>query len=109
MGIPGFDTVFLDLDGTLIDSEPGIINSVVYALKKFGIEKERKELLPFIGPPLLTSFQKYTGLSETEARKAVELRTGTPVITSKNAAELNAVVTNVIEEITEVDEEIEDK
>ena len=29
MGIPGFDTVFLDLDGTLIDSEPGIINSVV--------------------------------------------------------------------------------
>ncbi|RHV33284.1 HAD family hydrolase [Ruminococcus sp. OM05-10BH] len=72
MGIPGFDTVFLDLDGTLIDSEPGIINSVVYALKKFGIEKERKELLPFIGPPLLTSFQKYTGLSETEARKAVE-------------------------------------
>ncbi len=49
------------------------------------------------------------GEAAGEARKAVELRTGTPVITSKNAAELNAVVTNVIEEITEVDEEIEDK
>ena len=69
---PRFDTVFLDLDGTIIDSEPGIINSVVYALEKFEIEKERKELLPFIGPPLITSFQEYIGLSEEDARKAVE-------------------------------------
>ena len=34
-----FDTVFLDLDGTIIDSEQGIVTSVIYALKKFGIEK----------------------------------------------------------------------
>lgn len=67
-----FETVFLDLDGTLIDSEQGIVNSVVYALKKFGIRKDRKELIPFIGPPLITSFQKYTGLAKEDAKKAVE-------------------------------------
>ena len=66
-----YETIFLDLDGTLIDSEEGIINSVVYALEKFGIQKERKELLAFIGPPLIESFRKYIGLSQEEAEKAV--------------------------------------
>lgn len=67
-----FDTVFLDLDGTIIDSEQGIVTSVIYALKKFGIEKKREELLKFIGPPLIASFQEYTGLSRGDAEKAVE-------------------------------------
>ena len=67
----GFDMILLDLDGTLIDSEKGIVNSVIYALEKFGIEKEREELLPFIGPPLVHSFREYTGLGEEEAVQAV--------------------------------------
>ena len=29
-------TVFLDLDGTLTDAGPGILNSVSYALEKMG-------------------------------------------------------------------------
>ena len=41
-----------------------------------------------------------------DTRKAIEESTGKPVITSKNAAELNTVVTNLIEGIAEdVDEE----
>lgn len=36
-----------------------------------------------------------------DTRKAIEESTGKPVITSKNAAELNAVVTNLIEGIAE--------
>ena len=48
------------------------------------------------------------GEAAAEARKAVESRTGTPVITSRNAAELNSVVTNVIEEIAEVGKEEKD-
>lgn len=48
------------------------------------------------------------GGAAADARKAVEVRTGTSVITSKNAAELNTVVTNVIEEIAEVGEEEKD-
>lgn len=58
----GFDMILLDLDGTLIDSEKGIVNSVIYALEKFGIEKEREELLPFIGPPLVHSFPGIHGI-----------------------------------------------
>lgn len=36
-----------------------------------------------------------------DARKAIESRTGVPVITSKNAAQLNQVVTDMIEGITD--------
>ena len=49
---------------------------------------------------------KRGGKAALEARKAVEQQTGKSVITSQNAAELNAVVTNMIEEVSKaVDEE----
>ncbi len=46
---------------------------------------------------------KSGGEAAGEARKAVEARTGVPVITSQNAAQLNAVVTNMIEGIANLD------
>lgn len=62
-----------DLDGTLTDSGIGITNSVMYALEKFGIHvSDRKELYPFIGPPLTDSFKKYYGFNEKDALQAVE-------------------------------------
>ena len=64
---------FFDLDGTLTDSAPGIINSVCYALRKLGIEPPAKESLTcFIGPPLAWSFSTYFRMSEEESRRAVD-------------------------------------
>ncbi|CAK7027552.1 MAG: 5'-nucleotidase [Desulfovibrio sp.] len=54
-----FSTVFLDLDGTIVDSMPGITNSVSYALKQFGIDAKPESLRKFVGPPLRESFQFY--------------------------------------------------
>ncbi|MBQ3562088.1 MAG: HAD family hydrolase [Clostridia bacterium] len=69
-----FDTILFDLDGTLTDPAEGITNSVIYALKKLGITPpDKKELLKFIGPPLDESFEKYFGLSKTEAVNAVSI------------------------------------
>ena len=45
---------------------------------------------------------KNGGEAAGEARKAVEARTGVPVITSQNAAQLNAVVTNMIENVADL-------
>lgn len=68
-----YKTVLFDLDGTLTDPAFGITNSVIYSLKKYGIEKvEREELYKFIGPPLHESYQKFFGFSEEESFKAVE-------------------------------------
>ena len=43
------------------------------------------------------------------ARKALEARTGEPVITSQNAAQLNTVVTEMIESVAEADKPKEDE
>ena len=64
--------VLFDLDGTLTNPEIGITNCVMYALEKFGITvKERKELHPFIGPPIKYSFQTFYGFSEEDSEQAV--------------------------------------
>ena len=47
--------VLFDLDGTLTESGEGIINSAVYALKKFSIEPEMSTMTKFLGPPLKDS------------------------------------------------------
>ena len=62
-----------DLDGTLTDPGIGITNSVMHALKKYGITvTDRSELYSFIGPPLVESFRKYYGFLEEQALQAVE-------------------------------------
>lgn len=66
-------TILFDLDGTLTNPKEGITKCVQYALKYFGIEeKDLDKLLPFIGPPLIVSFQEYYNFDEKEAQKAVE-------------------------------------
>lgn len=64
--------LLFDLDGTLTDSMEGITNSVMYALRYYGIEEnDREKLRPFVGPPLKESFMKYYGFDEKKAEEAV--------------------------------------
>ena len=64
--------LLFDLDGTLTDPALGITNSVIYALRKFGIEEnDREKLYSFIGPPLYDSFREIYGLSHDDANLAV--------------------------------------
>ena len=66
--------VFFDLDGTLTDPAEGITNSVMYALRHFGINvTDRRELYPFIGPPLSYSYAKYYGFTEEQSEKGITL------------------------------------
>jgi len=63
-----YEVILFDLDGTLTDPKVGITKSVQYALTKFNIdEPDLDKLVPFIGPPLVESFQEFYSLSETEA------------------------------------------
>ena len=64
--------VFFDLDGTVTESAPGIINSVVYAIKKLGVRMpSEEELLKFVGPPLSDSFVKYCGVDPSKTKEAI--------------------------------------
>ena len=67
-------TVLFDLDGTITDSGPGIVNSVAYTLNKYNFPYEnKKQLEVFIGPPLAKQFEIFMGCSEKESYKAVEV------------------------------------
>lgn len=67
------NVLFFDLDGTLTDSAPGIINSARYALSHFGMEPDDAIMIKFIGPPLLESFQNLCGLDEEKSKDAIRL------------------------------------
>ena len=66
--------ILFDLDGTLTDPGVGITNSVAYALERYGVSvPDRRTLYPFIGPPLVESFQRYYAFSPADARAAVDV------------------------------------
>lgn len=66
-----YQYILFDLDGTLTDPGVGIINSVRYALRQYGLDGDPQFLRRFIGPPLVDSFMKYYGFGERQAKEAV--------------------------------------
>ena len=64
--------ILFDLDGTVTDSGPGIMNAATYVLKHFGIiETDKNMLRRFVGPPLKDSFRDFYGIAEVD--EAVEV------------------------------------
>ncbi len=67
-----YQTIIFDLDGTLTDSQTGIINSLAYAFKQMGLPLPvQSQLKKFIGPPLSQSFQDFCGLNDIETQKTI--------------------------------------
>ncbi len=58
------DYIFFDLDGTLTDSQEGILNSLRYTLEFYGVEYSDERLKTFIGPPIVETFKKLGFLGE---------------------------------------------
>lgn len=68
-----YSTILFDLDGTLTDSSQGIINSIIYALKKYNINDYDMSLLKkFLGPPLHESFEKFFSFDKEKSLQAVK-------------------------------------
>ena len=69
-----YRAVLFDLDGTINDSGPGIMNSVRYALEKMGYPPlEEATLRKYVGPSLLYSFQTFSHMNGEEAERAIAL------------------------------------
>lgn len=67
-----YKIILFDLDGTLTDSAPGILNSVRHACRKLGLEIPGEGVLrKFLGPPLVDSFRVLLGLDDAETDRAV--------------------------------------
>ena len=71
-GEPMYKTVIFDLDGTLLNTSEGVLNSVKYALDKMGLEQlPYDKARRFIGPPLQEGFERVAGLKGDDIDLAV--------------------------------------
>lgn len=70
----GSALALFDLDGTLIDSETGILASIEYALAGLGVAAPpRNALRSWIGPPLRMTFPTLVGEDPERIERAVDL------------------------------------
>lgn len=66
-----YNHIFLDLDGTISDSKPGILASIRYALEQYGINPELPDMNVLIGPPLRESFKKHFGFTDANVDEVI--------------------------------------
>lgn len=58
--------ILFDLDGTIIDSGLGITKAAAYALSKYNIIKNPKDLTYFVGPPLYETFGQFEAIDSVQ-------------------------------------------
>lgn len=69
-----YNTFLFDLDGTVIDSFPGLTNAYMYTFQKLNFPLEDKSLLnKLIGPSLRNCFREFCGFSGEQLENAVTL------------------------------------
>jgi phosphoglycolate phosphatase len=69
-----FTSILFDLDGTIIDSAPGITATLAYTFETMGLPlPSPAELLAYVGPPILDSFRDRAGMSLGEAAEALAI------------------------------------
>ena len=69
-----YSTVLFDLDGTLLESGPGIFRATNAMLQELGrAPREQTQLRPLIGPPLRMGFSKILGFPASEIERAVTI------------------------------------
>lgn len=67
-----YDAALFDLDGTLTDSEEGILNSICDTLKVYGLDltMDKGALNKFLGPPIQQQLMSAYGFSKEQADEA---------------------------------------
>jgi phosphoglycolate phosphatase len=69
-----FTSILFDLDGTIVDSAPGITATLAYTFETMGLPVPSPvELLAYVGPPILDSFRDRAGMSLGEAAEALAI------------------------------------
>ncbi len=72
--IPPWTCILFDLDGTIVDSAPGITASLAWTYERLGRPIPTPvELLGYVGPPILDSFRDRGGMTEQQAEHALEV------------------------------------
>jgi phosphoglycolate phosphatase len=71
---PGFSCILFDLDGTIVDSAPGITATLAYTFEQLGMPvPSPAELVAYVGPPIMDSFRDLAGFDLPLAHRALEI------------------------------------
>ncbi|MCU1542669.1 MAG: haloacid dehalogenase [Microbacteriaceae bacterium] len=67
-----YSCILFDLDGTIVDSAPGITATLAYTFERMCLPiPTPSELLRYVGPPLLDSFRDLAGLTAEQSAEAL--------------------------------------
>ncbi|NQW90213.1 HAD hydrolase-like protein [Curtobacterium sp. VKM Ac-2861] len=63
-----FSAILFDLDGTISDSAPGILESLTHTFRTVGVPvPDQDTLMSFVGPPIMDTFRVAMGMDEAQA------------------------------------------
>ncbi len=63
-----FTAILFDLDGTISDSAPGILESMTHTFRTVGVPvPDHETLMSFVGPPIMDTFRTAMGMDEAQA------------------------------------------
>lgn len=63
-----FTAILFDLDGTISDSAPGILESMTHTFRTVGVPvPDHETLMSFVGPPIMDTFKTAMGMDEAQA------------------------------------------
>jgi phosphoglycolate phosphatase len=69
-----YTTILWDLDGTIINSSPGVFESFNHTFRTVGMpELTPAEMKPFMGPPLRVTFQEILGLTHEQTEECLAI------------------------------------
>jgi len=72
-----YTCVLFDLDGTIIDSAPGITATLAWTFEQLGRPiPSPSQLLEYVGPPILESFEHLAGMTDAEGHEALRTYRG---------------------------------
>jgi phosphoglycolate phosphatase len=67
-----FSAILFDLDGTISDSAPGILESLTYTFRQVGVPvPDRATMMSFVGPPILDTFHIAMGMDDELADRTL--------------------------------------
>jgi phosphoglycolate phosphatase len=97
-----YSCILFDLDGTIIDSAPGITATLAFTYEALGRPiPSPSQLLEYVGPPILDSFRDLGGMTDVEARQALAIYRVRYLETGVTNATVYDGVTDLLREIHE--------